>query len=451
MRQVGADDVPTLHAEGPDGVLVAFRVHGGSEVDDARPPVLLVHGFASNAGVTWEGTGWVRALQDAHRSVIDLDLRGHGDSDKPVDADAYAPERLGRDLVAVLDSAEAEVVDVVGYSMGNRVVSALAELAPERVRRVVIGGAGPDELFASWDLDDARAVLLRDEPARNPVIEQVLRPAITAGADREALLACIEGVSGSPLVIPGDIPTLFVAGEDDPVPRGARELALDWGADFVSIPGRDHVSTLTSRAFKDAAIAFLADLPDASAHGPAHRSPAQAAEDAFHAPGQTSAVDPAPEVAVQDRLARRAEAAPPDLRDPGSPEREQLGGIVRPALGQALPQVVLRAQHFGHADELADQGESEEPGPIGRVLALLVRVDPPDLGEGRGPEEPAIRHPPEPRAPHHDAPSIDGAGEPLELVEHVELGGAVQLVDLHVAEREHGSLVRGQRPDELST
>ncbi|WP_130351392.1 alpha/beta fold hydrolase [Agromyces ramosus] len=228
-------------------------------MDDARPPVLLVHGFASNAAVTWEGTGWVRALQDAHRSAIDVDLRGHGDSDKPVDADAYAPERLGRDLIAVLDSAGADVVDVVGYSMGNRVVSALAELAPERVRRVVIGGAGPDELFATWDLDDARAVLLRDEPARNPVIEQVLRPAITAGADREALLACIEGVSGAPLVIPGDIPTLFVAGEADPVPRGARELALEWGADFVSIPGRDHVSTLTSRGFKDAAIAFLDD------------------------------------------------------------------------------------------------------------------------------------------------------------------------------------------------
>ena len=45
--------------------------------------------------------------------------------------------------MAVLDSAGADVVDVVGYSMGNRVVSALAELAPERVRRVVIGGSGP--------------------------------------------------------------------------------------------------------------------------------------------------------------------------------------------------------------------------------------------------------------------------------------------------------------------
>jgi pimeloyl-ACP methyl ester carboxylesterase len=259
VRVAGTAKVPTLYAEAPDGVLIAYRVHGGdgAQGDGALPPVLLVHGFASNEQVTWEGTGWVSALLAAGRSVITLDLRGHGESDKPVDAESYAPELLGADLVAVLDSSGAELVDVIGYSMGNRVVSALTQLAPERVRRVVIGGAGPRELFASWDLDDARAVLLRGEPARNPVIEQVLRPAIAAGADREALLACIEGVQGAQLSIPGDIPALLVAGENDPVPEGAQELAREWGSDFVSIPGRDHVSTLTARAFKDAAIAFL--------------------------------------------------------------------------------------------------------------------------------------------------------------------------------------------------
>jgi pimeloyl-ACP methyl ester carboxylesterase len=250
---------PTLFAESHDGVLIAYNVYGGGgEADATTPPVLLVHGFASNAAITWDGTGWVGTLQAADRTVITVDLRGHGESDKPVDADSYAPERLGGDLFAVLDSAGADRVDVIGYSMGNRVVSALAALAPERVRRVVIAGAGPRELFASWDLEEARGLLLRDEPSRNPVIEQVLRPAIAAGADREALLACIEGVRGAPLSIPGDIPTLFVAGEKDPVPEGARELALDWDADYVSIPGRDHVSTLTARAFKDAATSFLA-------------------------------------------------------------------------------------------------------------------------------------------------------------------------------------------------
>ena len=90
---------------------------------------------------------------------------------------------------------------------------------------------------------------------RNPVIEQVLRPAITAGADREALLACIEGVSGSPLVIPGDIPALFVAGEATPCPGGA-ELAST-GADFVSIPGARPRLDAHVPGVQDAAIAFL--------------------------------------------------------------------------------------------------------------------------------------------------------------------------------------------------
>ncbi|WP_448003723.1 alpha/beta fold hydrolase [Agromyces bauzanensis] len=257
MNRAAASPAPTLHAESPDGVLIAYRVHDDPGTDASLPPVLLVHGFASDSRVTWEGTGWVRALLDAHRSVITLDLRGHGESDKPTDADSYTPERQGADLVAVLDSAGAARADLVGYSMGNRVISGMTELAPERARRIVIGGAGPREWFATWDLEEARAVLLHDERAHTPHLEQVLRPAIAAGADRQALLACIEGVRGAPLSIPGAIPTLFVAGEKDPVPVGVQELALEWDSDLVTIPGRDHVSTLTARAFKEAAIAFL--------------------------------------------------------------------------------------------------------------------------------------------------------------------------------------------------
>jgi len=126
------------------------------------------------------------------------------------------------------------------------------------VRRVVVGGAGPQELFATWRLDEARAFVGDGVPPQNPFIAQVLGPAIKAGADAEALLACIEGVAGSSLSIPGSIPVLFVIGENDPVPVGVQELAMEWGSDVVTIPGRDHVSTLTARGFKDAAIDFLA-------------------------------------------------------------------------------------------------------------------------------------------------------------------------------------------------
>ncbi|QTX05405.1 alpha/beta fold hydrolase [Agromyces archimandritae] len=247
---------PPLYAEAHDGTLIAYRVSAASAPDDARP-VLLVHGFASDAETTWIRTGWVRALNAAGRPVITVDLRGHGASDAPITADAYAPAVLGADLLAVLDSAGADTVDVVAYSLGNRVVSALAELAPERIASVVIGGAGPRELFAAWDLDEARAYIIEDRKPGNPLIAQVLGPALEAGADPSVLLAVIAGMSGSELAVPGGIRTLFVVGENDPVPAGAQDLAHEWGAGFVTVPGRDHISTLTSRHFKDAVLGFL--------------------------------------------------------------------------------------------------------------------------------------------------------------------------------------------------
>ena len=89
MKPAGATPVPTLYAESADGVLIGYRLRGERPADAPLPPVLLVHGFASNATVTWEGTGWVQALAEAGRAVITVDLRGHGESDKPVDGQSY--------------------------------------------------------------------------------------------------------------------------------------------------------------------------------------------------------------------------------------------------------------------------------------------------------------------------------------------------------------------------
>lgn len=267
---------PVLHAEAEDGSLIAYRRTPAAEATPdhaaALPPVLLVHGFGADGAITWQGTGWVEALGRAGREVVTVDLRGHGDSDAPLEPSAYRAEVQGADLAAVLDSIGARRADVVGYSLGSRIAAALARREPARVRRIVIGGAGPEELFASWDLGRARQLLRTadrsapraddapDAAARGPedaVMRAVLGTVLRSGADPEALLACIEGVAGAPLELPPGLPALLVAGALDPVPRGAAELAHEWGADFLEIPGRDHVSTLTSRAFKDAVIRFL--------------------------------------------------------------------------------------------------------------------------------------------------------------------------------------------------
>jgi pimeloyl-ACP methyl ester carboxylesterase len=242
----------TQFARRLDGVRIAF------DSTAEKRPVLLVHGFASTAAVTWSGSGWVRALGDVGRGAITPDLRGHGRSDKPHRSADYVPRQLAGDLVAVLDVLELSQVDVIGYSMGSRVVAALARLAPERVRRLVLGGAGPLELFDTWDLDEVDRFVVFGEVPADPTIAAVLGPAITAGADREALLACVQGVAGFTLDVPAGIPQLFVAGGADAIPAGVAALAAERGAQYLELPGRTHVNALTSREFKLAALEFLA-------------------------------------------------------------------------------------------------------------------------------------------------------------------------------------------------
>ena len=60
-----------------NGQTIAFLDEGEGK------PILLIHGFASNARTNWVNPGWVDTLVKAGRRVIALDNRGHGASDKP--------------------------------------------------------------------------------------------------------------------------------------------------------------------------------------------------------------------------------------------------------------------------------------------------------------------------------------------------------------------------------
>ena len=234
-----------------DGVRIAYDVTEGPR------PVLLVHGFASTAAATWGATGWLRTLEGAGRSVLAPDLRGHGRSDKPHRPGAYSPTEMAADLCAVLDDAGATQVDVIGYSMGVRVVSALTQHAPERIRRITLGGAGPVEYFSTWDADSVNRFVTTGELPAEPTIAAVLRAAIEAGEDREALGACVLGMTGAPLDVAAGIPTLYVAGSADRIPHGAADLADVTGARYLELPGRTHINALTSADFKRAALAFF--------------------------------------------------------------------------------------------------------------------------------------------------------------------------------------------------
>src|SRR5712691_9314593 len=95
-----------------DGVEIAFLDEGAGE------PIVLVHGFASNAAVNWVHPGWVATLTKAGRRVIALDIRGHGASSKLYDPAAYHSAAMAEDVRALLDHLALSRADVMGYSMG---------------------------------------------------------------------------------------------------------------------------------------------------------------------------------------------------------------------------------------------------------------------------------------------------------------------------------------------
>lgn len=70
------------------------------------------------------------------RAVWRYDTRGHGGSDKP--RGDYSIERLGKDLVTVIDATGVGRVDLCGVSIGGMTALWVALHAPDRVRRVVL-------------------------------------------------------------------------------------------------------------------------------------------------------------------------------------------------------------------------------------------------------------------------------------------------------------------------
>ena len=108
-----------------NGVEIAYRDEGAGE------PVLLIHGFASNAITNWVDPGWVRHFVREGFRVIALDNRGHGASAKLYRLEDYTAAAMTEDARRLLDHLAIARADVVGYSMGARITAFLA-LAPWR-------------------------------------------------------------------------------------------------------------------------------------------------------------------------------------------------------------------------------------------------------------------------------------------------------------------------------
>ncbi len=93
-------------------------------------PVVLVHGFA---GSRQQWTPLARVLCQRGYRVYWVDLPGHGESPKPREPEAYAPETWVVALAAWHQEHIGEPAWWVGHSLGGGLVVALARRHPARV------------------------------------------------------------------------------------------------------------------------------------------------------------------------------------------------------------------------------------------------------------------------------------------------------------------------------
>ena len=239
-----------------EGVRLHYELHG----PENRSPIVVVHGFASDYSLNWVGTRWQETLVTNGFRVIGLDCRGHGRSDKPHDEAAYAVEVMTGDVVRLLDHLDVASAASLGYSMGARIGLEVVMEHPERITRAVLGGIG-----AAGAIDRAEQIahaFRAGEPTEDPVAQTFYKFASARPAnDLLALAACINGLRPErslERLARIRTPILIVVGDRDEIARDAPELVEEIPtARLVTIAGRDHMSAVLAREFKQAAVEFL--------------------------------------------------------------------------------------------------------------------------------------------------------------------------------------------------
>jgi pimeloyl-ACP methyl ester carboxylesterase len=127
----GPAAIKPLIATSPDGTKIAYEKTGSG------PALLLVHGGGQTRR-SWNDIGYVDRLSKSF-SVITVDTRGNGNSDRPTTAEGYALDKMLADLLAVADAASAPRFHIMAFGHGASISRHLAARSDRVISAVLIG------------------------------------------------------------------------------------------------------------------------------------------------------------------------------------------------------------------------------------------------------------------------------------------------------------------------
>jgi 3-oxoadipate enol-lactonase len=118
--------MPTINAD--DGCPIHVEVEGR----EGAPVLMLSNSLGTNLNMWSDQAGEFAK----HFRLVRYDRRGHGQSGVP--QGPYSMERLGRDVLSILDALGIKKTNWCGLSMGGMVGQWLGANAPDRIERLVL-------------------------------------------------------------------------------------------------------------------------------------------------------------------------------------------------------------------------------------------------------------------------------------------------------------------------
>lgn len=258
MQDIKTDDGCTIHieVEGPEGA----------------PVLMLSNSLGTNLHMWDDQVGPFTR----HFRLVRYDRRGHGRSGVP--RGPYTMERLGRDVLAVLDNLGLAKINWCGLSMGGMVGMWLGANAADRIDKLILSNTAA--YFPDRSVWDARLKMVRDKGLagivdanmerwftkdfreRSPQAMAKMRE-MFLGTKVDGYVGCSEAIRDMdhrPLLSKITVPTLVIAGKYDPATTlAAGEFIKEHvpGAQ-IAVLGAAHISNLEQpQLYAATALKFL--------------------------------------------------------------------------------------------------------------------------------------------------------------------------------------------------
>ncbi len=238
-----------------DNIRIVWR-----ETGEGRP-LILIHGYFSEADTNWIKYGHAALLANAGYRVIMPDLRAHGLSDKPHDVAYYPKDILADDQFALIGHLGLTDFDLGGYSLGGRTVARML-VRGCRPRRAIISGMGLAGLTNTKMRSDHFKYILDNLGAHEKGSPAWMAEAFlkTTGGDPVALRLILKSFVDTPedALRAIDTPVTVICGEEDQDNGSAAELVeiLSQGC-LITVPG-NHMSAVAKPDLSQAILEALA-------------------------------------------------------------------------------------------------------------------------------------------------------------------------------------------------